>query len=131
VGLIRGRASRVRLGQQGAVWQWQALDAGQSACITDLIDEVCSDFGYPAVAQSFSAWKERKAKVARRGQEQAQAERRRKGVLTGREIFSEVRTLWARTRVWCPALGQSALGAERSRAVQQSRCARHTHGTGV
>ena len=45
----------------------------------------------PAVVQSFSAWKERKAKVARKAQEQAQAERRRKGVLTGREIFSEVR----------------------------------------
>lgn len=29
--------------------------------------------------------------MARKAQEQSQAERRRKGVLTGREIFSEVR----------------------------------------
>ena len=51
----------------------------------------CRFTAFSAGAQSFSAWKERKAKVARKEQEQAQAERRRKGVLTGREIFSEVR----------------------------------------
>ena len=40
-------------------------------------------------------WKERKAAAARKAQEQEQSERRRKGILTGREIFSEVRT-WQR-----------------------------------
>ena len=41
--------------------------------------------------QVFSKWRNQKRDAARKQQEEAQAERKRKGILSGREIFAQVR----------------------------------------
>lgn len=77
-------SSAIVLGVEGAEGGSRPQEATAEAQLGYFLMSLCHS------VQSFSAWKEWKAKSARKKQETVEAERRRKGILTGREIFSEV-----------------------------------------
>ncbi len=62
-----------------------------SQCPNHIKLPVCPTFHLHIVMQVFSKWHNQKKDAVRKQQEEAIAERKRKGILSGREIFAQVR----------------------------------------